>query len=85
MVKKSVFEELGGFDGELRVAFNDIDFCLRLRDSGRLVVYNPYARMIHYESKSRGYEDTPEKIARFNREANEFLRRWKEILELSHY
>ena len=81
MVKKSVFEELGGFDGELRVAFNDIDFCLRLGQSGRLVVYNPYARMIHYESKSRGYEDTPEKIARFNREANEFLRRWKEILE----
>ena len=81
MVRKTVFFEIGGFDGELKVAFNDIDFCLRLRESGRVIVYNPYARMIHYESKSRGYENTPEKIARFNREANDFLNRWKDILK----
>ncbi len=81
MVKRSVYEEVGGFDPTLRVAFNDIDFCLKVRKAGYLVVYNPYAELYHYESKSRGAEDTPEKIARFNDEADEFLRRWPEILK----
>lgn len=81
MVKRSVFEEAGGFDGTLRVAFNDIDFCLRVRSLGKLVVYNPFAELYHYESKSRGYEDTPEKIARFNKEADVFLNKWPEILK----
>ncbi len=81
MVKRSLFEELFGFDGVLKVAFNDIDFCLRVRSAGKLVVYNPYAQLYHYESKSRGQEDTPDKIARFNSEANEFLRRWPDILK----
>lgn len=81
MVKRSAFESVGGFDPKLKVAFNDIDFCLRLREQGWLIVYNPYAELYHYESRSRGYEDTPEKIARFNREADEFLRRWSGILQ----
>ena len=81
MVKRSVFETVGGFDEELAVAFNDIDFCLKIRSLGGLVVYNPYAEAYHYESKSRGYEDTPEKIARFHREADEFLKRWPDILQ----
>ena len=81
MVKRSVFEEAGGFDGTLKVAFNDVDLCLRIRKAGYLVVYNPYAEMYHYESKSRGYEDTPEKIARFNKEADDFLHRWPDILQ----
>lgn len=81
MVKRSVFETVGGFDEELAVAFNDIDFCLKIRSLGGLVVYNPYAEAYHYESKSRGYEDTPEKLARFHREADEFLKRWPDILQ----
>ena len=79
MVRRDVFEAVGGFDSALRVAFNDIDFCLRVRDLGKLVVYNPDATMYHYESKSRGQEDTPEKIARFNAEADELLRRHPRI------
>ena len=79
MVRRDVFEAAGGFDSALRVAFNDIDFCLRVRDLGKLVVYNPDATMYHYESKSRGQEDTPEKIARFNAEADELLRRHPRI------
>ena len=80
MVKKSVFEEVGGLTEELAVAFNDIDFCLKVRKTGKLVVYNPYAELYHYESKSRGLEDTPEKVARFNREIAVFEKRWPEIL-----
>ena len=72
MSKKSLFEEVGGFTEELAVAFNDIDYCMKVRAAGKLVVYNPYALLYHYESKSRGLEDTPEKIARFNREIIRF-------------
>ncbi len=61
MVKRSVFDEVGGLTEELAVAFNDIDFCLKVRKTGKLVVYDPYAEWFHYESKSRGYEDSPEK------------------------
>ncbi|MDO4343699.1 MAG: glycosyltransferase family 2 protein [Eubacteriales bacterium] len=81
MVKRKVFEQAQGFDGELKVAFNDIDFCLRVRENGKLVVYNPFAELYHYESRSRGYEDTPEKVARFNKEADVFLKKWEKILE----
>ena len=81
MSKKSLFEEVGGFTEELAVAFNDIDYCMKVRAAGKLVVYNPYALLYHYESKSRGLEDTPEKIARFNREIKIFSERWPEILE----
>lgn len=80
MVKRSVFEAVGGLTPELQVAFNDIDFCLKVREYGKLVVYNPYAELYHYESKSRGLEDTPEKVARFNREIATFEKRWPEIL-----
>ena len=65
---------------ELAVAFNDVDFCLKVRAAGYLVVYAPYAVMHHYESKSRGLEDTPEKVARFNREIASFEKHWPEIL-----
>ena len=69
-----------GLSEEFQVAFNDIDFCLRLGKAGYLVVYNPYAELYHYESKSRGLEDTPEKVARFNREIASFEKHWPEIL-----
>lgn len=80
MVKKAAFEKVGGLSEEFQVAFNDIDFCMKLRQAGYLIVYNPYAELYHYESKSRGLEDTPEKVARFNREIAEFEKRWPEIL-----
>lgn len=81
MSKRSVFEQAGGFSEELAVAFNDIDYCMKVRAQGKLVVYAPYAVLHHYESKSRGLEDTPEKVARFNREIAIFARKWPEILK----
>ncbi len=78
--KKVLFDQVEGFTEELAVAFNDIDFCMKIRSLGKLVVYNPYALLYHYESKSRGLEDTPEKVARFNREIAIFAKRWPDIL-----
>ena len=81
MVKKKVYEAVHGLTPEFKVAFNDIDFCLKVRELGYLVVYNPNAELYHYESKSRGYEDTPEKIARFQQEISTFIERWPDILQ----
>lgn len=81
MTKRSVFDEVGGFCEELAVAFNDIDYCMKVRKTGKLVVYTPYATLYHYESKSRGQEDTPEKMRRFEGEIDLFKARWPEILE----
>ncbi len=80
MVRKSLFDEVGGFDESLRVAFNDVDFCLKLRQKGYLNVFTPYAELYHYESKSRGYETTSSKKARFEKEAKHFKARWGEVL-----
>lgn len=80
MVRRSVFEEVGGFEEKLRVAFNDVDFCLRVGQAGYKIVYNPYAQLYHYESKSRGFEDTPEKVARFSSEIDFFQERWRNFL-----
>ncbi|HUM83175.1 MAG TPA: glycosyltransferase family 2 protein [Lachnospiraceae bacterium] len=80
MVKRSAFDKVGGFTEELAVAFNDIDFCMKIRKAGYLIVYNPYAELYHYESKSRGLENTPEKIQRFTRECDTFRKNWPEIL-----
>ena len=80
MVKKSVFEQVGGLTEELVVAFNDIDFCMKVRSLGKLVVYNPQVELYHYESKSRGLEDTPEKIERFNSEVARFIEKWNKEL-----
>ncbi|MFK7957284.1 MAG: glycosyltransferase [Lysobacterales bacterium] len=75
MVSRSLYLSAGGLDEDnLAVAFNDIDFCLRLREMGLENVYTPQARLVHHESKSRGVEDTPNKQRRFNREAA-FMRR----------
>lgn len=81
LVKRKVFEEVGGFDEGYAVAFNDVDLCLKIREAGYLVVYNPYAELMHYESKSRGYEDTAEKVERFNSEIKLFQKKWKHFLE----
>ncbi|MBP3879558.1 MAG: glycosyltransferase family 2 protein [Lachnospiraceae bacterium] len=81
MVRKSVFDEVGGLTEELAVAFNDIDFCMKVREAGYLIVYDPYAELYHYESKSRGLDQgNPEKVKRFQREMDIFQKRWPEIL-----
>ena len=81
MVKKKIFNMVHGLSEDLKVAFNDIDFCLKVREKGYLIIYNPYAVLYHYESKSRGAEDSPEKVQRFNKEIQTFRSRWPEILE----
>ena len=69
MTRRDVFDKAGGLnETDLCIAFNDIDYCLRVREAGYLIVYTPNATLYHYESKSRGYEDTPEKQMRFGRE-----------------
>ena len=81
MVKSSVFYEVGGFDEQLRVAFNDVDLCMKIRRAGYLIVFTPYAEAYHYESKSRGAEDTPQKRARFQGEVERFREKWGDVLE----
>ena len=81
MVKRSAFEEAGGFTEELKVAFNDVDLCLKIRNQGLLVVYDPFVEMIHYESKSRGSEDTEEKVRRFQSEIEYMRTHWSGILK----
>ena len=81
MTKASVFREAGGLSPELAVAFNDIDYCMKVRALGKLVVYAPYACLYHYESKSRGLEDTPQKVERFNREVAIFIKKWPDIIK----
>ncbi len=81
MVKKNYFVEVGGLDEEnLGTALNDVDFCLKLREKGYLNVFTPYCEAYHYESVSRGYEDTPEKQERFQKEVLFFQQRWSKIL-----
>ncbi len=81
MVKKEVFFKVGGLNTELKIAFNDIDFCLKLRDLGYLIVWNPYAELYHYESKSRGFEDSKEKKERFKAECEKFRKLWGKTIE----
>lgn len=81
MTRRNVFFEVGGFDENYSHAFNDVDYCLKLREKGYLIVYTPYARLHHHESQSRGYEDTVEKQIRFKKEIEYFQAKWKHILE----
>ena len=82
MMRKEVFEEVGGFDEiNLAVAYNDIDLCLRLKQLGYLIVYTPYAELYHHESLSRGFEDSPEKQARFLSEARYIREKWGNLID----
>ena len=80
LTKRKCFQEVGGFREELAVAFNDVDFCLKVRALGKRVVYTPYALFTHYESKSRGLEDNPEKVKRFNSEIVTLGKSWHMFL-----
>lgn len=81
MVSRKVYQEIGGFDETLSVAFNDVDFCLKAVEKGYLVVYNPRVEAYHYESKSRGKEDTKEKVQRFQQEIDRMREKWIEVLK----
>ena len=81
MVKKSVFNQVGGFDEQFVVACNDVDLCLKICKEKYLVVYNAFALWHHYESKSRGYDDaSQEKMWRFNKEVEKFQTKWNDVL-----
>lgn len=80
MIRRSVFEEVGGFSEDLAVAFNDVDLCLKVRRAGFEILYNAQVESYHYESKTRGLEDTPEKVARFNGEMDLFKEKWEQEL-----
>ncbi len=80
LVRKSVYQEVGGMNEDLDVAFNDVDFCLRLRAAGYRNVWTPHAELTHHESASRGLEDTPAKQARFASEVQRMLDLWGEAL-----
>jgi len=79
-VRRKVFEQIGGFDETLAVAFNDVDLCLRIQAAGYRNLYTPFAELYHHESASRGYEDTPEKMERFQKEADILRARWMPVL-----
>lgn len=81
LTRKDVWKKINGLDERFQVAFNDVDLCMRIREAGYLIVWTPYAELYHYESKSRGFEDTPEKQQRFMGEVQRFKERWKKELE----
>jgi GT2 family glycosyltransferase len=82
MIRKEVFEAVGGFDEQnLKVSFNDIDLCLKVRERGYRIVYTPYAALYHYESLSRGYEDTQEKSEQSKREFRYMRRKWGSVID----
>ncbi|MCI8937792.1 MAG: glycosyltransferase family 2 protein [Lachnospiraceae bacterium] len=80
MVKKSLFEEVGGLDEGFAISLNDVDFCLKLREKGYLNVFTPFAELYHLESVSRGLDDGGEKAERYNQESERFREKWKEVL-----
>ena len=81
IMKKQVFDQVGGFTEELAVAFNDVDLCLKINKAGSLVVYDPYVQLYHMESKTRGAEDSKEKVRRFQTEIEYMRCHWIDILK----
>lgn len=86
LVRRSVYDAVDGLNEEdLKVAFNDVDFCLKVREAGFRNLWTPYAELYHYESISRGAEDNPEKVARFNKEIEYMKKRWGDLLSHDPY
>jgi O-antigen biosynthesis protein len=81
MLRKSVFEEIGGFDERLEVAINDVDLCLRIRRKGYWILWTPFAELTHCESRTRGPDDDDEKRCRVEKETGLFLRSWRKELQ----
>ena len=80
LIRKEIYDEVHGLDESYAVAFNDVDFCVRVREAGYTNVFTPFAQLYHYESKSRGMEDNPEKQKRFQGEVLRFQARWGDLL-----
>jgi GT2 family glycosyltransferase len=86
IVRRDVYREVGGLDEvNLAIAFNDVDFCLRVQAAGYRNLWTPYAELYHHESISRGQEDTPEKITRFQGEVRFMMEKWGEGLRKDRY
>ena len=81
IIRKDIYEEVEGLnEADLRVAFNDVDFCLRVRETGYRNIWTPFAELYHHESATRGSEDTPEKKARFALEIDYMQKQWGDLL-----
>jgi glycosyltransferase involved in cell wall biosynthesis len=81
VLRKKTFLAVHGFDAvNLKVAFNDVDLCLKIKKTGLRILWTPYAELYHHESATRGYEDNPEKLKRFKKELSFVRRRWKDSL-----
>jgi GT2 family glycosyltransferase len=81
VTRRSDYLQVGGMDEvNFGVAFNDVDYCLRLREAGKRIVFTPHARLVHAESVSRGKDDTSDKRDRFERELNLLRARWGDFL-----
>lgn len=85
MIKRDDFETVKGFDEELTVAFNDVDLCLKIYELGRDNVWLHGVELFHFESQTRGYEDNPEKLERFNSETNLMENRWEKYIKNDPY
>lgn len=86
LVKKCIYEKVGGLDeNNLKVAFNDVDFCLKVRQANFRNVWTPHAELYHHESISRGHEDTPEKKERFRKEVAFMQKKWGELLRIDPF
>ena len=81
MMRRSLFEELGGLDEGFAVSLNDVDLCIRAWKSGHVNVFTPFAELYHFESVSRGLDDKGEKAKRYDRESAVFREKWKDLLE----
>lgn len=86
LVQREIYENVYGLDEEnLKVAFNDVDFCLKVRKAGYRNLWTPHAELYHHESISRGHEDTPEKQARFRKEVEHMQAKWGDALKQDPY
>lgn len=81
MIRRDVWDEVGGLDETFEVAFNDVDICMQIRRAGYLIVWTPFAELYHYESKSRGLDSDPQKRKRFLGEVQRFQKRWRAELD----
>ncbi|HBW56872.1 MAG TPA: glycosyl transferase family 2, partial [Oscillatoriales bacterium UBA8482] len=81
MCRREVFAQVGGFDQQLAVAYNDVDFCLKIVEQGYRNIYLPHVVLYHYESKSRGYDTTPDQVERFMREVTITRQRWQRYVD----
>ena len=81
MVKRTLWDLVGGLDEGFEISLNDVDFCLKLRKKGYLNIFTPFAELYHYESVSRGLDDNGEKAERYNKESAKFREKWKAELE----